>query len=311
MKKNQRKKTPDPRPETPVRREVPRVSPDPEEGLTQEQAHQREQAGWANTPVESPTKSVGEIVRANVCTFFNFIFIVLACLLITVGSFDDMLFLLIAAANTGIGIIQQLRSKATIDKLNLLSAPRAKVVREGNLISIPSAHLVRDDVAEFTSGDQIPADATVLSGSAQVNEALITGEADAIEKGAGDTLLSGSFVVAGKCRARLDKVGADSYAARLTLGGQEERHRRQIGDDGLSGQADPGDRHSAHPRGCGPVYQGVLFSGAGCAAGRGVHGGRPDRHDSGGAVSAHQRGPGGEPGAPGPGQGAGPGYELY
>ncbi len=217
MKKNQRKKTPDPRPETPVRREVPRVSPDPEEGLTQEQAHQREQAGWANTPVESPTKSVGEIVRANVCTFFNFIFIVLACLLITVGSFDDMLFLLIAAANTGIGIIQQLRSKATIDKLNLLSAPRAKVVREGNLISIPSAHLVRDDVAEFTAGDQIPADATVLSGSAQVNEALITGEADAIEKGAGDTLLSGSFVVAGKCRARLDKVGADSYAARLTL----------------------------------------------------------------------------------------------
>lgn len=132
--------------------------------------------------MESPTKSVGQIVRENVCTFFNFIFIVLAALLIAVGSFDDMLFLLIAAANTGIGIIQQLRSKQTIDKLNLLSAPRAKVVREGNLLSIPAAQLVRDDVAEFSAGDQIPADATVLAGQVQVNEALITGEADAITK---------------------------------------------------------------------------------------------------------------------------------
>ena len=167
--------------------------------------------------LEDGPKTVGQIVRENVFTFFNFIFVVLAALLVAVGSFDDMLFLLIAVANTGIGIVQQLRSKQTVDKLNLLAAPRANVVREGNLISVPAAQLVRDDVAELAAGDQIPADATVLSGQVQVNEALITGEADAITKAPGDELLSGAFVVSGRCRARLDRVGAESYAARLTL----------------------------------------------------------------------------------------------
>ena len=217
MKGKQARKAPAPAPAPRPRREVPRVSADPQQGLNQHQVRERQQNGWVNDPVESPTKSVREIVRENVCTFFNFIFVVLAALLIAVGSFDDMLFLLIAAANTGIGILQQLRSKQTIDKLNLLAAPRANVVREGSLMSVPSAQLVRDDVAEFASGDQIPADATVLSGQVQVNEALITGEADAIVKQPGDELLSGSFVVAGRCRARLDRVGAESYAARLTL----------------------------------------------------------------------------------------------
>ena len=205
-------------PETPrPRREVSRVSANPNVGLTMAQVKERQQSGWANDPVESPTKTVGQIVRSNVFTFFNFIFIVLAALLIIVGSVEDLLFLLIAMANTGIGILQQLRSKQTIDKLNLLAAPRANVVREGHLGSVPAAHLVRDDVAELCSGDQIPADATVLAGQVQVNEALITGEADAIVKNPGDALLSGSFVVAGRCRARLDRVGADSYAAKLTL----------------------------------------------------------------------------------------------
>ena len=197
-----------PRPRTPV----DRITPDPEQGLTLSQVKQRQQGGWANTPVDSPTKSVGQIVRENVFTFFNFIFVVLAILLLAVGSFNDMLFLLIALANTGIGILQQLRSKQTIDKLNLLAAPRTTVVREGNVISIPTAQLVRDDVAEFSAGDQIPADATILSGQVQVNESLVTGEADAIAKAPGDGLLSGSFLVSGKCRARLDQVGADSYA---------------------------------------------------------------------------------------------------
>ena len=215
MKQKHARKRALPEPPKP-RREVPRVNADPEQGLSLHQVKERQQHGWANDPVESHTKTVGEIVRENVCTFFNFIFVVLAALLIAVGSFEDMLFLLIAAANTGIGIFQQLRSKQTIDKLNLLAAPRANVMREGNLISVPSAQLVRDDVAELSSGDQIPADATVLSGQIQVNEALITGEADAITKAPGDELLSGSFVVSGRCRARLDRVGAESYAARLT-----------------------------------------------------------------------------------------------
>ena len=216
MKGKQKQSSPPPAGQRP-RQEVPRVSADPEHGLTMAQVKERQQKGWANDPVESPTMTVGQIVRANVFTFFNFIFLVLAVLLILAGSLEDLLFLLIALANTGIGILQQLRSKQTIDKLNLLAAPRANVVREGRLGSVPAAHLVRDDVAELASGDQIPADATVLSGQVQVNEALITGEADAIVKNPGDQLLSGSFVVAGRCRARLDRVGAESYAARLTL----------------------------------------------------------------------------------------------
>ncbi len=200
-----------------ARTPVDRITPDPAQGLSAAQVKQRQQCGWANTPVDSPTKSVGRIVRENVCTFFNFIFLVLGVLLILVGSFDDMLFLLIALANTVIGILQQLRSKQTVDKLNLLAAPRANAVRQGSVLSVPCAQLVRDDVVEFTAGDQIPADATVLSGQVQVNESLVTGEADAITKSRGDGLLSGAFVVSGKCRARLDQVGADSYAARLTL----------------------------------------------------------------------------------------------
>ena len=112
------------------RREVARLSPDPEQGLTLHQVKERQQNGWANDPVDSPTKTVGQIVRENVFTFFNFIFVVLAALLVAVGSFDDMLFLLIAVANTGIGIVQQLRSKQTVDKLNLLAAPRAVIPKE-------------------------------------------------------------------------------------------------------------------------------------------------------------------------------------
>ena len=217
MAKKQLRRTEPAQPAQRTRREVPQVTADPEKGLNLSQVKERQHHGWANDPVESPTKTVGQIVRENCCTFFNFIFIVLAALLIAVGSFDDMLFLLIALANTAIGIFQQLRSKQTVDKLNLLAAPRANVVREGSVVSVPAAQLVRDDVAELAAGEQIPADATVLSGQVQVNEALITGEADAIVKNPGDQLLSGSFVVAGRCRARLDRVGADSYAAKLTL----------------------------------------------------------------------------------------------
>ena len=202
---------------TPARQPVPSLQPDPLLGLTAEQAAQRQAAGWANLPVDAPTRSVGQIIRDNTCTFFNLIFVVLAACLILVRSFQNMLFLVIAAANTVIGIVQQIRSKRIIDQLNLLSAPLCRVVRDGRVEEIPTAQAVRDDVVELSAGDQITADALVLSGTAHVNEALVTGEADAIEKNAGDELLSGSFVVAGCCRACLTRVGADSFAARLTL----------------------------------------------------------------------------------------------
>ena len=209
-------------PVRPSRREMPLLYPTAEQGLTSEQARALLAAGWGNEAVASPAKSDKQIVRDNVFTYFNLIFIVLAGCLLLVGDIWDMSFLLLAAANTAIGIVQQLRSKRTIEKLTVLTASTADVIRDGEKQRIPVDRLVREDVVEFGSGAQIPADGTILSGQVQVNEGLVTGEADAITKKPGDGLLSGSFVISGRCRARLDRVGADSYAARLTLAAKKE-----------------------------------------------------------------------------------------
>lgn len=201
----------------PDRQDIPILQAAPEQGLDREAVALRQKGGWANTAVKSPTKTEREIIQGHVFTFFNLIFLVLAVALIAVGSYKDATFLIIAFANTVIGIVQELRSKRTIDKLKLLASPRGTVVREGAEMSIPTDHMVRDDIAVFAAGDQISADAIVRAGAVQVNEALITGEADPLEKKPGDTLRSGSFIVSGSCRAQLTRVGADSYAARLTL----------------------------------------------------------------------------------------------
>ena len=204
-----------------------RLPVDPDVGLSQAQVAAQRQAGRINEAVEAPTQSIGQIICANVFTFFNLIFVVLAALLVMVESYKNMLFLIIAMANTLIGIVQQIRSKMTIDKLTVLSSPRATVVREGVVQEIATDELVHSDVVCFAAGNQICADAVLLSGRVQVNESLVTGEADAVDKGPGDTLLSGSFVVSGNCRAQLDKVGAESYAAKLTLEAKGNvKHRR-------------------------------------------------------------------------------------
>lgn len=196
---------------------IPEGRTDPEQGLTAGAAAERMAAGWDNKSVEAPTKTEMQIIRDHIFTFFNLIFVVLAVCLALVGSFQNMLFLIIAIANTLIGIVQEIRSKHTIDKLTLLSAPKSTVVRDGLEAAISTEHLVRDDVVVFSTGGQIPADAVVLTGEIQVNEALLTGEPDAITKRPGEPLMSGSFVVSGRCRAQLTHVGADSYASRLTL----------------------------------------------------------------------------------------------
>ena len=207
---------------TPPRRFIPVAQAEAHMGLTPAQVQERQAAGWSNRQIAPPTRTAGQIVWDNLCTFFNLIFIVLAALLVLVGSYHNMLFLVIAIANTIIGILQQLRSKRAIDRLNLLYAPSCTAVRMGETVQIPTDQAVRDDVVEFSAGAQIPADAQILTGQVQVNEALVTGEADTVEKGPGASLLSGSFVVAGCCRARLTKVGPDSFAARLTLEAKRE-----------------------------------------------------------------------------------------
>lgn len=194
-----------------------RIAADPQSGLSAEQVKRRFAQGENNYKVESSTLSVSEIVRSNVCTYFNLVFAVIAVLLAIVGAWSDMLFLPIIVANTCIGIIQEVHSKKVLDKLSILNAPHVVVIRDGKRQEIPADQLVLDDIVEFSAGSQIPADAKVVSGELQVNESLITGESDEIEKREGDSLLSGSFVVSGKACARLEKVGKDSYISKLTL----------------------------------------------------------------------------------------------
>ena len=194
-----------------------RIAADPQSGLSAEQVKRRFAQGENNYKVESSTLSVSEIVRSNVCTYFNLVFAVIAVLLAIVGAWSDMLFLPIIVANTCIGIIQEVHSKKVLDKLSILNAPHTVVIRDGKRQEIPADQLVLDDIVEFSAGSQIPADAKVVSGELQVNESLITGESDEIETREGDSLLSGSFVVSGKACARLEKVGKDSYISKLTL----------------------------------------------------------------------------------------------
>jgi len=204
-----------------------RINASTDTGLTSEQVSQRLADGLDNKPVESPSKSVKEIISENVFTYFNFIFFILACLLVFVGSYRDMTFIPIIVANTLIGIFQELRSKKTLDKLTMLNAPVTSVIRAGKEMTVQSQGLVLDDIAVFRAGNQISADAIVLDGNVSVNESLLTGEADEIVKSAGDTLMSGSFVVSGACRARLEKVGRDSYISQLTLQAKRSRKGEQ------------------------------------------------------------------------------------
>lgn len=193
-----------------------RFTPTTEQGLSQAQVDDRLFRGLKNTSPESPSKSKKEIIYSNLFTYFNLIFFLIAILLILVGAFRDMTFLPIIVANTCIGIFQELHAKKVLDELNILNAPKCKVVRDGKMEELPVEDLVLDDMAVFIAGNQIPADAVIVEGEVLVNESLITGESDQVSKKQGDSLLSGSFIVSGECHARLDKVGADSYVSQLS-----------------------------------------------------------------------------------------------
>lgn len=186
-------------------------------GLTDEEVRQRTEEGLTNRADISTDKTTKEIVISNVFTYFNLIFLVITILLIMVGSFRNLTFLPIIIGNTVIGIVQEIRAKKTLEKMSLLNAPHADVIRNGSLKQISTEELVKDDVILLTAGKQICSDAVVISGNIQVNESLLTGEADEVEKTEGSTLMSGSFVVSGECYARLEKVGNESYISKLSL----------------------------------------------------------------------------------------------
>jgi cation-transporting ATPase E len=186
-------------------------------GLRTSQVEQRRAAGLTNDQGKQPTRTIAQILRANVATRFNAILAALLVVIIIVGPVQDALFGLVLVANSGIGIIQELRAKRALDRLSVLSAPTARVVRDGSVTAIPADQVVKDDVVELQQGDQVVADGRVLeSAGLEIDESLLSGEADPVVKEAGDDVLSGSFVVAGSGRMAAVRVGARSYAADLT-----------------------------------------------------------------------------------------------
>ena len=198
------------------------------QGLSKEEVDNRIKEGNYNKVVDGVSKTIKEIVIDNVFTFFNLLNLVLATLIILVKSYENALFMGIVISNTVIGIIQEIRAKKTIDKLSLVSASKAKVIRESKEVEVNTEDIVLDDIIKFSSGDEISVDSIVLQGNVEVNESLLTGEVDEILKVEGDTLLSGSFIVSGTCYAKADKVGENSYASRIT---KEVKKRKKVNSE--------------------------------------------------------------------------------
>ena len=184
-------------------------------GLTNEQVQQRIEEGKINVNENPNTRSYKQIVRENVLTFFNFLNLALMIMVLLVGSYKNSMFMGIIVINTVIGIIQEVRAKKTLDKLAILTESKAVVLREGKKWSISTEKLVLDDILFLKTGDQVPADARVLEGSIEVNESLLTGESDNLQKNEGDELFSGSFVTSGEACCQVIHVGKDNYELHL------------------------------------------------------------------------------------------------
>ena len=205
-----------------------RYDTDPEMGLSLDVVDKRILDNLVNVTNNKQTKSIFRIIMSNVFTFFNILTFIIAGILISVQAITDLAFLVIVLANMIIGTIQEIRAKNTIDKLSLMSAPTAIVRRAGVNHEVAVSEVVLDDLLLLENGKQICADSIVVEGQVEVNESLLTGESDAIVKKPGDVLYSGSFVVSGKCKARVDKIGKDNYIEKLT--GQAKQYKKPNSD---------------------------------------------------------------------------------
>ncbi|MGL5449794.1 MAG: cation-translocating P-type ATPase [Lactococcus cremoris] len=185
-------------------------------GLTSLEVEERIRQGKINKNLAETDRPVWEIVKRNTFTFFNLIFAVIAVLISLVQAWNQLIFLPIIVINTVVGIYQEIRAKRYLDEMILLHAPQSTVIRNGKQEKIASDDLVEEDIIILKTGNQIVADARIVEGSIFVNESLLTGEADEIEKNVDDKLLSGSFVVSGEAKVILEKVGKDSYISKLT-----------------------------------------------------------------------------------------------
>jgi cation-transporting ATPase E len=187
-----------------------------ETGLTYEQVLERKELGLTNYTKQGSTKTIRRIIFSNIFTFFNMLNIFIASMLIYVGAYKDIFFIVIVTANTVIGIVQEIKAKRTIDKLSLLQAPVGIVFRDSREFEIDISEIVLNDILILKPGRQISADCIITEGIVEVDESLLTGESDSILKNVGDTLLSGSFVVSGVCKAEAVKIGKDAYVENLT-----------------------------------------------------------------------------------------------
>ena len=187
-------------------------------GLSTAEVEEKIKAGSVNGDLNVKTKSYKKIIFDNLFSLFNLVNVILVICVILVGSWKNGLFFLVVIWNFLLGCAQEIRAKRTIDKLSLLSAPKAYVLRDGEVKEIQVSEIVLGDITELKSGRQICADAVVLEGECQVNESLITGENTPILKKAGDHLLSGSYLISGKVLAEVEHIGADNYVNQITLG---------------------------------------------------------------------------------------------
>lgn len=195
-------------------------------GLSIKEVEESLKNGQNNKMVDENAATTSSIIRQNIFTYFNLIFAIISLLLIIAGSFKSLTFLPVIIINIIIGIAQQLRSKKVLDQLNVISKSSYQVIRDGKYQSVPIDELVLDDIILLDEGRPIPADATLVDGKISVNESLLTGEEDEIEKVIGSDLKSGSSIISGKCLAKLTAVGNDSYAAKLTQKAKEVKHKK-------------------------------------------------------------------------------------
>lgn len=201
--------------------QVERFNVDAKKGLNQEQIDKRIAEHLTNKVENKNVKTYRSIFFTNIFTFFNLLCFAVAGALIAVEAWSNLFFMIIITANIVIGIVQEIRAKKTIEKISLVSAPTATVLREGYKREIPVDDVVLDDIIYFSTGKQICADSKVVEGEVEANESLLTGESVAVKKKKGDFLYSGSFIASGKCTAKVERVGEFNYTAKLSAKAKE------------------------------------------------------------------------------------------
>lgn len=195
--------------------EIVRYNPDCNSGLSTDQINQRKKDNLVNNDIAVPTKTIPRIFFENIVTLFNILNILLAIAILCVGSYKNLLFMGVIICNTLIGTFQEIRAKKAVDKLSLISSTKVNVVRNSKIEHIPIKELVLDDIVYLKNGNQIVSDCIVVDGKCEVNESLLTGESDPITNKKGDMLLSGSFIVSGSCKAKIEHIGNQNYAAKI------------------------------------------------------------------------------------------------